>query len=155
MDAPDDDPGDSAGSATDGGARWRTLCDVRFERPLSPHYQPQQPFAKTPLDQCARGYHSQREAHVAGSGRCALRQQRATRTGIDGSVNRTAPTAPIACRCAQGKAGAIPSEPFGEARRLLRSISYCCWSAVEAPSGRIAEKDGAGALQALYHPQDD
>ncbi len=43
MDDPDRVASDSAGPAAAGAARRRPVCHVRFERPLSPRHQPQQP----------------------------------------------------------------------------------------------------------------
>src|SRR5207302_3193544 len=37
------DSGDSAGASSVGAARWRSLCDLRSQRSLSPRYQSQQP----------------------------------------------------------------------------------------------------------------
>ena len=42
VDDPDRGAGHSAGAAAAGAARWRPLCDLRPERPLSPRHQPQQ-----------------------------------------------------------------------------------------------------------------
>ncbi len=63
--------GAAAGSASAGAAGRRPLCDVGSERPVPPRHQPQQSPAPPARTQRAGHHRTQREAHAAGSGRCA------------------------------------------------------------------------------------
>ncbi len=67
-----EDSGHPAGFASARAARWRPLCDLGLERPLSPRHQPQQ--SSEAADRAARAghHHPQREAHASRSGRCAI-----------------------------------------------------------------------------------
>ena len=69
------DSRDSARSATVGAAGQRQLRDQRFERPVSPNHQPQQPASQAGRPERARGDHSQRKANAAAVGRRPVRQQ--------------------------------------------------------------------------------
>ena len=75
MDDPDPGSGDPAGSAAARAARWRPLCHLRSQRPLSSRDQPQQSIEAADRAARARHHYPQREAHAAGSGRCAVRQR--------------------------------------------------------------------------------
>ena len=65
--------GDSAGVASAGATGWRTFCDVRSERSLSPRHQSQQPPQEADGIACAGRDRAQRKAHAAGSGRRVVR----------------------------------------------------------------------------------
>ena len=56
----------------------------------------------------------------------------------------------VALRYAQGQAGPLPPEPARQARRLFGSFGDCCGAGAAAPSVRLAEEDGARAVQALH-----
>ena len=75
MDDPDPGAGDPAGSAAARAARWRPLCHLRSQRPLSSRDQPQQSLEAADRAARARHHHPQREAHAAGGGRRAVRQR--------------------------------------------------------------------------------
>ena len=68
-------PGDSAGVAPAGAARWRPFRHLRSERPLPARHQPQQPPEEADRAACARRHRAQRKAHAAGSRRRAVRQR--------------------------------------------------------------------------------
>ena len=63
--------GDSTGTASDGPARRRPLCDVRPQRSLSPRDQPEQPAQATARAGRAGHHRPQREAHAPGGRRRA------------------------------------------------------------------------------------
>ncbi len=67
--------GHPAGFASARSAGRRTICDFGSERSLSPRHQPQQPSQEPAPAQNAGRHHSQRKAHVAGSGRRVVRQR--------------------------------------------------------------------------------
>ncbi len=61
-------PGDFAGAAADGAVgRW-PLCDLRPERSVPPHHQPQQPVEEDHGDPCAGVDRQPREATASGGG---------------------------------------------------------------------------------------
>ena len=66
---------------------------------------------------------------------------------------REQPSAEVAVRHAQGQAGALPSEPARQARRLLRPFGHRRRSRAEAAPVRAAEEDGARAVQAVHLQQ--
>src|SRR5262249_38515671 len=70
---PDLRPGHPAGPAPAGPAGRGLVRDVGSQRPVPPRDHPQQPPAPAPGAQRARDHHPQREADVAGGGRCAVR----------------------------------------------------------------------------------
>ena len=114
------DPGDSAGTAPAGAARWRPLRHLRSERPLPPRHQPQQPAEEADRAARARRHRAQRKAHAAGSRRRAVRQ----RPPRPRAARRQQPPAQVALRHAQGQAGPLPPEPARQARRLLRPLGH-------------------------------
>ena len=59
--------GHSPRAAPAGAAGWRPLCDVGFERSLSPRDQPQQPVEEADGPARAGSDRAQRKAHAAGS----------------------------------------------------------------------------------------
>ena len=61
------------------------------------------------------------------------------------------PQAEEPLRHAQGQAGALPPEPAGQARRLLRPLRHRRRPGAEAAPVRPAEAHGAGAVQAVRH----
>ena len=126
----------------DGGA----VRDVGPERPVSPGDQPQQPAEAADRAAGARHHRAQREAHAAGVGRRAVRQ-RAARPG-DHRGEQAA--AEVAVGHAEGQAGAVPAEPAGQARRLLRPLGHRGRAGAEAATVRVAEEDGARAVQAVH-----
>ena len=146
MDDPDACAGDSAGSAAAGAARWRPLCDLGPERPLSPRDQPQQPSEAADRIARAGHHHPQREAHASGSGRCAVRQ----RPPRPRHHRRQQASAEVARRHAEGQAGPVPSEPARQARRLFRPFGDRGRSRTQAASMRPAEEDGARTVQAVH-----
>ena len=68
-------PGDSAGPASAGAARFGQFRHQRSERSVSPHHQPQQSAEEAGRPQRARSHHPQRKADAAAIGRRAVRQQ--------------------------------------------------------------------------------
>ena len=140
-------PGDPARPAPDGAARRWPVRDLRPQRPLPPRDQPQQPVEATPRPRCARDHHQQREAHVAGGRRRAVRQ-RPPRPPGHGSRQ---PRAQVALRHVEGQAGPVPSEPARQARRLLGPFGHRRRSAAALAAVRSAEADGARAVQAVRH----
>ena len=138
--------GDPAGPASARSARRRPLRDVRPQRPLSPRHQPQQP--PEAADRAARAghHHPQREAHAAGSGRCAVRQ----RPPRPRHHRRQQAPAEVARRHAQGQAGPVPPEPARQARRLFGPLGDRGRSRAQAAPVRPAEEDGARAVQAVH-----
>ena len=142
-------PGHPAGTAAARAARRRPVRHFRPERSLSPRHQPQQPVEEADRAEGARRHHPQRKAHAPGSGRCAVRQ----RPPRPRAARRQQPSAQVAVRYAQGQAGAVPSEPARQARRLLRPFGHRRRSRAEAASVRSAEEDGARAVQAVHLQQ--
>ena len=67
MDDSGRDPGASAGVAPAGASGWRPFRDLRFERPVSPRHQPQQPLEEADGAARAGRHRAQRKAHAAGS----------------------------------------------------------------------------------------
>ena len=61
------------------------------------------------------------------------------------------PAAQVALRHAQGQAGAVPPEPAGQARGLLRPLGHRGRPGAEAAPVRSAQDDGPGAVQAVHH----
>ena len=141
--------GDSAGTASARAARRRPLRDLRPERSLSPRHQPQQPVEEADGAEGARRHHPQRKAHAPGSRGRAVRQ----RPPRPRAARRQQPAAQVAVRHAQGQAGALPSEPARQARRLLRPFGHRRRSRAEAAPVRPAEEDGARAVQAVHLQQ--
>jgi DNA-directed RNA polymerase subunit beta' len=94
-------------------------------------------------------HHAQRKAHAAGSGRLAA-GQRPSRQGHD---RRQQASAEVAGRHDQGQGRSFPSEPAGQARRLLGPFGHRGGSAAEAAPVRSAQADGAGTVQALHLQQ--
>ena len=142
-------PGHSAGAASARAARRRPLRDLRPERSLSPRHQPQQPVEEADGAEGAGRHHPQRKAHAPGSGGRAVRQ----RPPRPRAARRQQPAAQVAVRHAQGQAGALPSEPARQARRLLRPFGHRRRSRAEAAPVRAAEEDGARAVQAVHLQQ--
>ena len=146
LDDPGRDPGDSAGAASAGSAGWRALRHQRPERPVPPRDQPQQPAEEADGPARARSDRAQREAHAAGSGGRAVRQ----RTPGPRAARRQQPPAEVALRHAEGQAGALPAEPAGQARGLLRPLGDRGGPGTQAAPVRPAQEDGAGAVQAVH-----
>ena len=146
VDDPDRRAGDPAGPASAGAARRRPLRDVRPQRPLSPRHQPQQPLEAADRAARAGHHHPQREAHAAGSGRCAVRQ----RPPRPRHHRRQQAAAEVARRHAQGQAGPVPPEPARQARRLFGPFGDRRRSRAQAAPVRPAEEDGARAVQAVH-----
>ena len=145
-----DDPhrgsGHSAGVASARPARWRPFRHVGPERSLSPRHQPQQPPEAADGAARARHHHPQREADAAGVGRRAIRQRQAwpRHHGC-----QQAP-AEIARRHAEGQAGPVPPEPARQARGLLGPLGDRGRSRTQAAPVRLAQEDGARAVQAVH-----
>jgi len=59
-------------------------------------------------------------------------------------------SAEITVRHAERQAGSLPSEPFGETGRLLRSFGDCDRAGAETASMWFAEENGVGAVQAVH-----
>ena len=139
LDDPGRHPGHPARAAPAGAARRWPLRHLRPERPVPPRHQPEQPAEAA--DRAARaGHHRpQREAHAAGSGRCAVRQ-RSPRPRHHG---RQQAPAEVAVRHAEGQAGPLPAEPAGQARRLFRPFGHRGGPGAQAAPVRPAEEDGA------------
>ena len=133
--------GDSAGFASARSAGRRTFRDLGSERSLSPRHQPQQPAQESAPAQDAGRHHSQRKAHVAGSGRRVVRQ----RPSRPRRHRRGQSSAQIAERHAQGQGRPLPSELARQTRRLLGPLGHRHRSGAEAESVRVAEEDGAGS----------
>ncbi len=146
VDDPHPGAGDPAGSAAAGAARRRPLRDLGPQRPLSPRHQPQQPLEAADRAARARHHHPQREADAAGGGRRAVRQ-RPARPRHHG---RQQASAQIARRHAQGQAGPLPAEPARQARRLFGPLRDRGRSRAQAAPVRLAEEDGARAVQAVH-----
>ena len=142
-------PGHSAGAASARPARRRPVRDLGPERSLSPRHQPQQPVEEAHGAEGARRHHPQREAHASGSGRCAVRQ----RPPRPRAARREQPSAEVAVRHVEGQAGAVPSEPARQARRLLGPFRHRRRTGAEAAPVRAAEEDGARAVQAVHLQQ--
>ena len=117
-----------------------------LERSVPPRHQPQQPPAPAARAERAGHHRAQREAHAAGSGRCAARQ----RPPRPRHHRHEQAPAQVLGRHDQGQAGPLPPEPAGQARRLLRPLGHRRGSDPAPAPVRIAEEDGARAVQALH-----
>ena len=148
MDDPDGAAGHSAGPAPAGAAGRRPLCHLRPERSLSPRHQPEQPVEEPAPAQDPGSHHPQRKAHAAGSRRRALRQRPPRPRGD----RRRQPRLEIAQRHAQGQERALPPEPAGQARGLLRPFGHRHRSGAQAAPVRFAQEDGARPVRAVHHP---
>ncbi len=158
MDDPRRRAGDPARTAPAGAARRRPLRDLGPERPLPPRDQPQQPPEAADRAARARHHRAQREAHVAGERRRAVRQ-RPSRPRHHG---RQQAAAEVAVGHAEGQAGPLPPEPARQARRLFGPFGDRRRAGAEAAPVRAAEEDGARAVQAVHlleareiRPRDD
>ncbi len=109
VDGAERDSGDSARAAPAGAAGRRTFRHVGPERPLPPRHHPQQPPQTPDRDQGSGGDSAQREAHVAGGRRLAVRQLAQEQRREE----RVEPSAQVAVGFAQGQAGPFPPEPAG------------------------------------------
>ena len=138
--------GAAAGSASAGAARRRPFRHLGFERSVPPRHQPQQSFEAAARAQRAGHHRAQREAHAAGSGRCAARQ----RPSRPRDHRHQQASAEVAGRHDQGQAGPFPPEPAGQARRLLRPLGHRGGTDAASAPVRIAEEDGAGTVQAFH-----
>ena len=127
-------------------ARRRPLRDVGLERSLSPRHQPQQPLEAADRTARAGHHHPQRKAHAAGIGRRVVRQ-RPPRPRHHG---REQASAEVARRHVEGQARPLPPEPARQARRLFGPLGDRRRSRTEAASVRLAEEDGARAVQAVH-----
>ena len=109
----------AAGPASAGAAGRRPLRDLRPERSVPPRHQPQQP-SEAPAG--AEGLKSScaTKAHAAGSRRLAA-GQRPPWQGHDG---RQQAPAQVPGRHDQGQERSFPSEPAGQARRLLGPFGH-------------------------------
>ena len=94
-------------------------------------------------------HHPQREADAPGGGGRPLRQRAAR---ADPARPQQAPLKSLSDML-KGKQGAVPPEPPGEARRLLRTVGHRGRSGAQASPVRSAQEDGARALQAVHFPQ--
>src|SRR5262249_21861716 len=119
------------------------------QRSLSPRHQPQQPVEEADGAQGAGRDHPQRKAHAPGSRRRAVRQ----RPPRPRAARRQQPAAEVAVRHAERQAGALPSEPARQARRLLRPLGDRRRPRAEAAPVRAAQEDGARAVQAVHLQQ--
>ena len=140
------DSGHPARAAPAGAAgRW-PVRHIRPQRPLPPGDQPEQPSEAA--DRAARaGHHrAQRKADAAGIRRCAVRQ----RPSWPGDHGCQQAPAEIAVRHAEGQAGSVPSEPSGQAGRLLGPFGHRDGAGAEAAPVRSAEEDGARTVQAVH-----
>ncbi len=142
-------PGDPAGAASAGPARRRPVRDLRPERSLSPRDQPQQPVEEADRAEGPGRHHPEREAHAPGGRGCALRQRPARAR----AARREQPAAEVALRHVERQAGAVPSEPARQARRLLGPFGHRRRARAEAAPVRPAEEDGARAVQAVHLQQ--
>ena len=141
-------PGHPAGPAPHGAARRRPLRHVRPQRPVPPRHQPQQP-PQAPASSSAPPTSSS-----ATRSACCRRPWTPCSTTAAAAARSPAPNnrplkSPV--RHAQGQAGPLPSEPAGQARRLLRPFGYRRRPAAQAAPVRPAEGDGARAVQAVRH----
>ena len=148
MDDPDGAAGDSAGPAPAGAAGRRPLCHLRPERSVSPRHQPEQPVEEPAAAQDAGSHHPQREAHAAGGGGRAVRQRPPRPRGDRRRQSRPE----VAERHAQGQERALPPEPAGQARGLLRPLGHRHRSGAQAAPVRSAQEDGARPVRAVHHP---
>ena len=149
VDGADRAAGAAAGSASAGAARRRPVRDLGSERPVPPRDQPQQPPAPAARAERAGHHRAQREAHAAGSGRCAARQ----RPPRPGDHRHQQAPAQVAGRHDQGQAGPVPPEPARQARRLLGPLGHRGRPDAAPAPVRPAEEDGARAVQAVHLPQ--
>ena len=131
-------PGHPARAAPHGPAGRRTVRHLGPQRPLPARHQPEQPPQEAPDAPRPRNHRAQRKAHAPGSRGRALRQQppQARRQG------QGKPPAEIALRHAQRKAGTLPPEPPGQARRLLGPLRHRHRSRSETAPVRTPEEDG-------------
>src|SRR3989304_2340264 len=148
-DVPGCGPGAPRGPGRMGSAGRGPLRQERPERPLPPRDQPEQPAEAAARPGRAGDHRAQREAHAAG-GRGRPDRQRPPRPP---GHRPEQPAAEIPLRHAEGQAGALPPEPAGQARGLLRPLRDRRRPEAEAAPVRPAQGDGAGALQALRHEE--
>ena len=142
-------PGDPAGAAADGAAGWRAVRDFGPERSLPARDQPQQPPQAAARPGGAGHHHPQREAHAAGGGGRAVRQLEEEA----GGQRCGQPAAEVLVGHAARQAGALPTEPPGQARGLLGQVGDRGRTGAQAAPVRAAYQDGAGAVQALHHEE--
>ena len=149
VDGAERDSGDPARAAPAGAAGRRTFRHVGPERPLPPRHHPQQPPQTPDRDQGPGGDSAQREAHVAGGRRLAVRQLAQEQRREE----RVEPSAQVAVGFAQGQAGPLPPEPAGQACRLLGPFGHRRRSRAEDARDGHSEGHGRRTLQAVRDPQ--
>src|SRR5438105_10612890 len=141
-------PGAAARTAAARALGWRPVRDLRFERPLSAGYQPEQsPEAFNGVEGAGR-HHPKRNEHAAGSGGRAVRQW--TARARDSRSQQAA--VEIVERYVEGQAGPVSAESPGQTGGLFWPHGDRRGSRIASSSVRASEEDGPRALQAVYLP---